>query len=401
MRLTLLGWTAAVASAGLLAAGYLLGYPRLALLGVGGLAALAASAAVAARRPPVDITREIFPLRVTRGEPAVGMLTAANRSRWAGMAIEVRESFGARNLPVAMPYLARGAVRDVGYQLPTSRRGVIDVGPLRWERADLLGFLRREQAVAGVRQLHVHPATHPFTIGAARRSQRWDDATSDAAPEGTITFHTLREYVPGDDLRHIHWRSSARLDTLMVRHNIDVSLPRTTVLLVTDRAAYPDPEFFEEAVEVAASAVLAAASERLPARLWTSQNITLHAHGGHDDARMFLDFLAAAELSDGGGLSSAADRLGHADAGGVLVIAAGSLEGAGLDAARRLAVRYDEAVLALLGGGSLAGRGSGPDGARPGRQAPAGGVAADLSLSVIEAASAAEFCARWTELAQR
>jgi uncharacterized protein (DUF58 family) len=398
MRLTLLGSTTAALSAGLLAAGYLLGYPRLALLGVGGFAALAASAAVAARRPPVDISREIFPLRVTRGEPAVGMLTAANRSRWAGLQIEVRESFGPQDLPVPMPYLGRGAVREVGYQLPTSRRGVIDVGPLRWERADLFGFLRREQALAGVRQLYVHPATHPFTIGAARRSQRWDDATSDAAPEGTITFHMLREYVPGDDLRHIHWRSSARLDTLMVRHNIDVSLPRTTVLLVTDRAAYPDPGIFEEAVEVAASAVLAAARERLPARLWTSKNITLNGNGTHDDARMFLDFLAAAELTDGGGLSLAADRLGHADAGGVLVVAAGSLDGAGLVAAQRLAARYDEAVLALLGGGSRPG-----DGSRTGNGTPPGAMAsaADLSLSVIEAGSAAEFCARWTELVRR
>ena len=87
----------------------------------------------------------------------------------------------------------------------------------------------------------MHPVAHQFPLSAALRAQRWDSSTSDAAPDGTITFHTLREYVPGDDLRFIHWRSSAKLDTLLVRRNIDVSLPMTTMLLVTGRTATQAP----------------------------------------------------------------------------------------------------------------------------------------------------------------
>ena len=70
----------------------------------------------------------------------------------------------------------------------------------------------------------------------------------------------------------------------MVERNIDVSLPMTTILLVTGRGGYQSAELFEHAVEVAASTVVAAARERLPARLLTSGGQTVASAGGHDDA---------------------------------------------------------------------------------------------------------------------
>jgi uncharacterized protein (DUF58 family) len=347
--------------------------------------------AAVARRPRATLSREIFPTRVPRGEPAVGMLRITNASRVAGLRIEAWERFGTEEIAVPVPYLRAGASREIGYPLPTARRGVIEVGPLRWERADVLGLVRWQDAVAGRQLLFVHPRTYPFPLGAALRAQRWDSAVSDAAPNGTITFHHLREYVPGDDLRFIHWRSSARLDTLMVRQNIDVALPRTTMLLVTDEAAYPDPAAFEEAVEVAASTLLAAAGERLPARLVTSAGQVLVGSGGHDDARMFLDFLAGVALSAPAAgatvLGGAAASLERSEGGGVLVAAAGALDGTGLAMLRRLSARYDQTVVALLGAVA------GADGSGRG--------VADLAVPVLAVATAKQFCARWSELARR
>lgn len=279
MQPTPLGATAAAASAVLLALGYLLGYQGAALIGMGGLAALGLAAMAIVRRPPVRLSREIYPARVSRGEPAAGMLTVENVSRWAGLRVDVYERFGGQDLPIPVPFLRRSARKEIGYQLPASRRGVINVGPLSWERVDPLGLLRRRRSLAGTVPLYVHPVIHPFPLGSAFRSERWDGTASDTAAEGTITFHALREYVPGDDLRQIHWRSSARAGNLMVRKNIDPSIPRTTVLLVTARAAYPDPEMFEEAVEVAASAAAAAIRERLPATLHTSDGRSMYRGG--------------------------------------------------------------------------------------------------------------------------
>ena len=336
------------------------------------------------------MTRDIYPSRVTRGEAAVALLTVVNRSRWSGVQVDVREAFGDGELAVPLPHVPRGGRREVGYPLPTGRRGVHTVGPLLMRRAGSFGFFRREQAQAQQLSLFVHPATHPVPLGAALRAQRWDSSTTDAAPDGAITFHRLREYLPGDDLRLIHWRSSARMDTLMVRHNIDVSLPQTTVLLVTDPASYHDPELFEEAVEVAASAVLPPATAGLPVRLWTSDGTILNGRGSHDDPRMFLDFLAGVTTATGTGLAEMSGRLEQAEAGGTLIMAAGPLGPADASVLRRLALRYDDAVLALIGGQQ-------DDGMAGGTRASLG----DRVLTVIPAGSAAQFCARWSELARR
>lgn len=389
MALTAGGRFVAIVAVASLAASYGLGYPRVAALGIGGLVALAAGFGWVARRPQVTMTREIFPTRVSRGEPAVGMLTIMNTSRVAGLRIDARETFGDTAIAIPVPYLRAGARREVGYQLPTGRRGIIGVGPLRWERADILGLVRRQYSLAGRELLYVHPKTHEFPLSAALRAQRWDSSTSDAAPDGTITFHTLREYMPGDDLRFIHWRSSAKLDTLMVRRNIDVSLPMTTMLLVTGTSAYAGAEAFEEAVEVAASTVYAAASERLPARLLTSAGEVITSSGGHDDVGQFLDFLAGVQLTEGSGLGVAAERLERGEAGGVLIVAAGLLAADNLVTLRRISARYDEVVVALLGAVSHQ-EGAGTESAMT-----------DLAITVLTVRTAAQFCARWGDLVSR
>lgn len=97
--------------------------------------------------------------------------------------------------------------------------------------------------------------------------------TSDTADDGTLTFHSLREYVLGDDLRRVHWRSTARSGRLMVRRMIDVSLPTTTVVLDTSRDSYRDPEAFETAVDVAASVAGAAVLNHFPIRILTSAGL--------------------------------------------------------------------------------------------------------------------------------
>lgn len=407
VRATGLGLATAFLVVAFVVAAYAFGYPDLAVLGVGAFVVLCASAAAVLPRPRAELERTVFPGRVARGEPAVGMLTVRNRSAWTGLRLAVREQCGGE-IPVAVPYLRRLTSCEVGYQLPTGRRGRLTVGPLIWERVDRFGLMRRQYALAGTQPLIVHPVAHPFDLASALRSVPHDSARSDAAPEGTITFHKLREYVPGDDLRKIHWRSSARTGTLMVRQNIDVSRPRLTALLVTDRSAYPDPALFEEAVDAVASALVAALRIGVPARLWTSDGAMLGGRGGHDEARVFLDRLADVELTDGTGLSAATDRLRHASAGGTLVVVGGAGSGAGrgrsaasgrgdpegdeeeLRAVRILAARYAPAAFVRFGASAFP---------TTGQSASAGfGPGANRALTLVDAASAQEFCARWNSL---
>ncbi len=124
------------------------------------------------------------------------------------------------------------------------------------------------------------------------RNHHLEGPTSDTAPAGTVTFHALREYVVGDDLRHIHWRSSARTGTLMVRQLVDASLPQTTVVIDTRRDAYPDPDDFELAVDAAASVAVGAARSGFPVRIVTGDGPLVETKGGSHDVDDLLDRLA-------------------------------------------------------------------------------------------------------------
>ncbi|SPT56975.1 hypothetical protein [Actinomadura madurae] len=81
--LTPLGWGTAAVSAPLYAAGWWLGYPEPAMLAVAGLVAVAGAALWTLPRPKLDVRREIAPLKVERGEPAVGVLHVTNQGRSA------------------------------------------------------------------------------------------------------------------------------------------------------------------------------------------------------------------------------------------------------------------------------------------------------------------------------
>lgn len=144
----------------------------------------------------------------------------------------------------------------------------------------------------------------------AGRNRDLDGPTSGEAPEGGIAFHTLREYVYGDDLRLIHWRSSARAGKLMVRHNVDTNQPRVLVLLETRPDAYaPSGDDFEQAVSAAASIASGSVSRHFPVQVRTTSGYGAAAGIGEGPQAM-LDLLAAIRLDERGTLLEALGRSG-------------------------------------------------------------------------------------------
>ncbi len=243
--------------------------------------------------------------------------------------------------------LRPGAEATFTYRLPTRKRGIYDVGPLLLKRQDPFGLLSASREVSDTATLWVHPRHHALLPLPASLDRSLDGPTSDSTPRGSITFHSLREYVLGDDLRHIHWRSSARLGTLMVRQHVDTTLPDVAVVIDTRPEAH-SADSFEAAVEAAASVIFALLSQRFPVKVTTTASTLLDPHGSHDPLTGFLDTLAGLELEPGGSYATTTDRLSRRRGGFAAVVLSGGLTPSDLQAISPLQHVFGHLVVANL-----------------------------------------------------
>jgi uncharacterized protein (DUF58 family) len=291
------GWTVLVLGVLLLAGGAVAGYPELVAVGLTCLFAVLLAAVWMLARPRVDITRRIEPSRVSVGDSCLAVLTLVNRGHRRCPPIVAVEQVGRRRVVVQIPSLAAGAERTLAYALPTERRGVYAVGPLTIGHADPLRLMQVAEPFQSRSQMWVHPRVLAVSPMPAGHSRDLDGPTSESAPRGGIAFHSLREYIPGDDRRLIHWRSSARTGQLMVRHHVVPDDPHLMVVLDTSREPYTDSTF-ESAVTVAASIARAAWLNHQPVELRTTSGAIVTAEPRSAEFRDVLDGLAAVERDD-------------------------------------------------------------------------------------------------------
>ena len=198
----------------------------------------------------------------------------------------VAGTIGAR---VALAPLESGTTTSASYRLPTERRGIVQVGPLEAQRSDAFGLARRRVVVAGTATLTVLPAIE--AIPTFRGGGAADDPLSGAGhpvvgAAGDEDFATLRPYTVGDDLRRVHWASSARAGDLLVRQDDPPWKGHITVLL-DGRTDHLNADTFEVAVCAAASLIHAVAAKGDRCRLV----ITDGTDTGLVDARAAQDTL--------------------------------------------------------------------------------------------------------------
>ncbi|MEU4554393.1 uncharacterized protein (DUF58 family) [Micromonospora violae] len=382
MGITARGVGLLVAAVLLLGAGFRFAYPELTLLGAAAGAAVGYAALVALWRPRLTVTRRADPDRVARGEPANMTLTVRNTGRLRSANLLAEDRCGDRSVPVPVLRLRPGRDTEVRYDVPTDRRGVVPVGPLRVTRRDPLGLVALARPYGAAVPVWVHPRIHPLTA-VPRGAGRSLDGRVDGVPHGSITFDSLREYVVGDELRRVHWRTSARVGELMVRENVDTSLPRLVVLLDNRVAAHPGrvggvAESFESACEAAASVVTAAHRADLPVLLLVAAVEPTDAPDGEADAALGpLDRLAAADLSsDGDAVRAATTRLRQDRLGDTLIFLTGPGGRDELGHVGALRGAYPSVVVGVFGATEPT-----PPGA--------------AGLVVVDAADGAQFAAEW------
>jgi uncharacterized protein (DUF58 family) len=295
--LTANGWVVAIGSVVLLVAGWALDYPELVVVGLGLLVAFLAAIGFLRMRPELDSRRAVRPARVTEGDPASGTVTVVNRGTRRTPPLVAQELFGGAALVVELPSLRPAGTHSTTYVLPTARRGHVAVGPLTIGFADPFRLVGMAQARGGHATLIVHPRVHTVSPLPTGRLRELDGAINSSARKGGIAFHSLREYVPGDDLRLIHWRSSAKTGALLVRHNVVTNQPRLMVVLDTWAGSYPG-DAFEDAVRVAASMVCAGIDAHYPTELLTTSGLTHAADPTGRGRTAILDLLASLDPTD-------------------------------------------------------------------------------------------------------
>jgi uncharacterized protein (DUF58 family) len=346
VRLTRRGIATLAGAAVLFALGQVAGYPVLLGLAAAAATAVLVALAVTGRRPQVEVTRRVYPDRVERGRPAFVELHVRNPHARRQPAFTATDRLGSRPLPMSVRSLAPGA--DVPYrnEVPTDRRGRHQVGPLTLDRTDALGLGQCRLSLSETATLWVYPRVHPVRVFAAGRPRHHHEGTAtEAALRGSLDVREVREYVVGDEVRHLHWKATARTGRLMIRDYADPNQPQFTALLDNR----PETRGFEEAVELAASLLVAAVNADHQSRLVTPSGVDVAPGTANAAAvRRLLDELCVLDRAGEPGLPLVPPTLGRARGGSLVVISSAV---APTDRAALAALRpsYPDLVVITLG----------------------------------------------------
>lgn len=258
------GWLLAIAGGVLLLAGVLLHWAELAIIGVAALVVLLLALPWLVGRTRVRVEVVLDPDRVVAGRSVIASLTVTNLAAARMRSLLLDLPIGASLQRYDLPGLAAGETHEETFTIRTQRRGVIAVGPATTRRGDPLGLASRDLRWTPVQEILVRPPMVPLEALGGGLLRDLEGVSTESVSQADLAFHALREYVPGDDLRHVHWRSSAKLGGidggagLLVRQYLDTRRSHATLVVDDDRASWGSDDDFETAMEVTASVVVRA-----------------------------------------------------------------------------------------------------------------------------------------------
>ncbi|MGW6510545.1 DUF58 domain-containing protein [Streptomyces niveus] len=254
-----------------------------------------------------------------------------------------------------------GGRREVSYRVRSDLRGRYPLGPLQLRLSDPFGMCELTRSFSAQDSLTVIPRTDPLPpVRLAGATSGYGDGRQRSLSLAGEDDVIPRGYRHGDDLRRVHWRSTARYGELMVRREEQPQRARCTVLLDTRGLAYqgagPDSAF-EWAVSGAASTLVHMLERGFAVRMLTDSGSSVPGEGADgfagstqesaDAAGLMLDTLAVVDHSDGAGLSRAYDVL-RGGSEGLLIAFFGDLDEEQTAVAGRMRHRSGAAVAFVL-----------------------------------------------------
>lgn len=282
--------------------GWRLGWEEMIVVAGTGVVLLAVSALFMVGRTNIDVLLEVEPPRVTVGDAVAGSLDVRNKAKTPLLPFILELPVGEGGVAFSYPLMRPGATHEELFVVPTEKRGVIDVGPATSVRGDPIGLFRRNIGWSEVTEIFVHPQVvqlEPLGTGLLRDLE---GTTSNNVSMSDLAFHALREYSPGDDLRHVHWRSSARHGKLLVRQFLDTRRSHLSVVVDCRPSSWRAEADYETAVSVAGSLLVRALLDEYDASFVSGRHQASKVGG-----KAVLDVCARAE-QQGDDLVSVAGR---------------------------------------------------------------------------------------------
>ncbi|WP_337002587.1 MULTISPECIES: DUF58 domain-containing protein [unclassified Microbacterium] len=287
-----LAWVLMALAVGFWVLGQIAGWVEFTVAAVVIAIALALCALFLIGRTAYDVALDLARTRVVVGERAVGALTLANRGTRAILPSRVVLPVGSGRGEFGIQRLAPGEEAEELFAIPTQKRAVVKVGPVSVVRGDPLGLFERAHQRDDPVDLFVHPRTVLFDGQSLGYLRDLEGLPAADLSRDDVSFHALLEYQPGDDLRHVHWRSTARTGTMMVRQYEETRRSHFVIALSRSGAEYAAADDFELAISAAGSIGLRAIrdSQRVDVRV---QGRELPAGTG----KQLLDSLSAIDNS--------------------------------------------------------------------------------------------------------
>ena len=216
-----------------------------------------------------SVNHSLLEPRVTVGDHALIRLTVTNPRPRPLLPSRMEMPVGPGRAVFVVPTLTPRAVHERGFVLPTQRRGIVTVGPVLAVQRDPVGLLQRERSLTEAQNIHIHPRTLRLNTVLHGVLRDIEGAVTQDLSSSDVAFHALRDYVPGDDRRNVHWRTTARTGRLMVRQFEETRRSSLLVLLSTRQDDYTGGEDFETAVSIACSLAMDAIQDGREVRFIT------------------------------------------------------------------------------------------------------------------------------------
>lgn len=199
--------------------------------------------------------------RVVVGKEVDADLTMTNTGRGSRMPTQIDVPVGAELVEVPVPFLGPGSEVEQRIAIPTSKRGLIPVGPASLTKSSPIGIVSSEMTWGKAHRVYVYPRTITLPSTQVGLMRDLEGISSRRIVTDDLSFHAIRDYVPGDSRRHIHWKSTAKTGALMVRQYDQTVRSELMVVLDNNMESYLDDEEFELAVSAASSFALQGLTE--------------------------------------------------------------------------------------------------------------------------------------------